>query len=395
MILLVFLGQIVPLIFIVLDLTELGMDWNLSNAKQIYQSQRIYLFSSIATPLFYILLMIQWLKIKAQREFFFNVLNGFHDLIVVFDKNRNVVFTNTAFKHSSVPIELDKILQAKSNEKIFSWTVNTDLEPVHLLGSFNNLKDQTLLYLKNITELRLSEEKIKEQERQIQRSGQLATLGELSSGIAHEINNPLGVIIAHIEIIRNLLEEPTEKVTMCLDTIDRMVLRMTGIIKAMKRLSRVDSGEGLEKINLEELFEDVINLSQMNLNKLGVNPEIDLSKFKNRFISGSSVQLSQVLINLLTNACHAIEELEEKWIRIDLKEDQMNFYIEFSNAGPPIPEQIQEKIFQPFFTTKGPGKGTGLGLSLSKNILELHKGNLVLATASEHPTFIVTLPKQI
>ncbi len=386
---LLFLGQTVPLSFIILDLSELGLDWTVTNALEIYNSQLIYLFSSLATPIFLIILTFQILKIREQKYFFYNVLNGIQELIVVFDQELREKFKNQAFIEFRHPeISLQVINKYKENQN-FEWSVGD----FQFLGSISKFQEGKILILKDITEIKKIEQTVKDQEKQITRSSQLASLGEMASGIAHEINNPLGVIVANVEILRVLLNDPSESIKKSLNTIDRMVSRMTGIIKAMKKLSRIDNIDVREKIHLSELFSDVLSISQINIKKLEIELEYDESVFNDKFVFGSSVQLSQVFINLITNACHATEHLEERWIKLQLQESDSFYEILVTNSGPQIPEEIQQKIFQPFFTTKDPGKGTGLGLSLSKNIIEMHKGHLTLDLNSANPRFSIQLPK--
>jgi signal transduction histidine kinase len=104
------------------------------------------------------------------------------------------------------------------------------------------------------------------------------------------------------------------------------------------------------------------------------------------------VQIAQVLLNLIRNSCDAIERGAEKWIRIAVTRLPDSIEISVSDSGRGIPENVREKIFQPFFTTKEVGRGTGLGLSVSKGIVEAHGGTITLDTKSTHTRFVVTLP---
>lgn len=390
---LILIAQLIPITFIGIDLSELGLEWNFQNALDIYKSQRVYLFSSLATPLFFLIIKIQYNKLHKQKNFFENVLNGLPELVSVFDLNYVLNFKNASFLDYELPDKIENLVKENSNKLFFNYSFKSLNRNMHFLGTVTHFENGHILILKDITEVKESELIIQEQEKQLSRSSQLASLGEMASGIAHEINNPLGVIIANIEIIRKLLKDPNGKIEKCLDTINKMVTRMSGIIKAMKKLSRIE-GADHEIIDLEDLFTDVMNISQINIKKYEVKTDYNLEEFKNKRVLGSNVQLSQVFINLINNACHAIESYDEKWIRIKIFEDENQFNIIFSNSGPQIPDHIQDKIFEPFFTTKEPGKGTGLGLSLSKTILEAHKGKLRLNKEALSPEFIVEIPKQ-
>ncbi|MBY0315470.1 MAG: GHKL domain-containing protein [Bdellovibrionales bacterium] len=107
-----------------------------------------------------------------------------------------------------------------------------------------------------------------------------------------------------------------------------------------------------------------------------------------------SVEISQVFLNLLDNAFDAIHQLEEKWVRVELRDLDESIEMSFTDSGWGIPECLKDKIMQPFFTTKEVGKGTGLGLSIAHGIIEAHQGQLFLDSTSTHTRFAVRLPKQ-
>jgi signal transduction histidine kinase len=107
-------------------------------------------------------------------------------------------------------------------------------------------------------------------------------------------------------------------------------------------------------------------------------------------------QLSQVFVNLINNSVDAIEELAQKWIKFEMDEDKDYITIKVSDSGKGIPIDIQEKMFKPFFTTKGLGKGTGLGVGIcNKIVTKIHKGEFYIDNQSVNTTFVVKLPKNI
>ena len=107
-----------------------------------------------------------------------------------------------------------------------------------------------------------------------------------------------------------------------------------------------------------------------------------------------ATQISQVLLNLLNNACDAIRDLPEKWIRIGYEESVAGFELSVTDSGTGIDRAILDKLFQPFFTTKGVNVGTGLGLSISKGIAESHGGSLEYDSSCPNTRFILSLPRQ-
>ena len=389
------IGQLAPLIFISLDLGELGLPWSFRNAFDIYQSQRIYFFSSIAFPAFLFFIFLLYLKIKNQRFFYQSILDGAQEMVLVLDQSHKAIYRNAAFDRSGLDHSIAKAFLGQTFPIAVEIQATINNRPRFLLCSGNHSqvrRDFTFLF-RDITTIRENLEKIKFQEETVLRSSQLASLGEMASGIAHEINNPLGVIIGNVGILRDDLETPLPGVLKSLDTIDRMAIRISAIVKAMKNLSRKAELEVVEDVDLEFILTDIINLSMINFKNLGIDLQIEMGAFKDKIIKGSSVQISQAFLNLIGNASHAIEGLEEKWLRVTLEEEGDSYLITFQNSGPQMSREIQERIFQPFFTTKAPGKGTGLGLSVSRSIVEAHQGTLNIDPGSAHPTFVLSLPR--
>lgn len=109
-------------------------------------------------------------------------------------------------------------------------------------------------------------------------------------------------------------------------------------------------------------------------------------------ISCHPAQISQIILNLLNNSFDAVSVLEEKWVRLVVKENKNDVEIQVTDSGKGIPYEYQSKLTQPFFTTKASGKGTGLGLSISQVIAEAHHGELYLDKESKNTRFIVKLP---
>jgi C4-dicarboxylate-specific signal transduction histidine kinase len=388
------LGQLPPLMFIMLDLSELGLNWSILNAFDVYQSQKIYLFTSLSFPAFLSFIFLLIARTEKQKTFYQSILDEAQEMVIVLDRQHQTIYKNAAFEKFGLEVESGQIANIEKFPQTFELVKQVGGEQKQLLcsASHSEVRQEFTLIFRDITSIKQSATKIKQQEESILRSSQLASLGEISSGIAHEINNPLGVILANTGIMRDHLEAASPLVVKCLDTIDRMGLRIAGIIKAMKNLSRRSELATIEDVDLQLVLEDVTNLSMMNLRNAEITVHLNPATFQHKIVSGSSVQISQVLLNLIGNATQAVAALDEKWIRITCETDHSVHRIVVQNSGPQIPKHIQEKIFQPFFTTKSPGQGTGLGLSVSRNIAEVHRGALVLDGDNQHPTFIFSLP---
>lgn len=267
--------------------------------------------------------------------------------------------------------------------------------------------------------------KLSEAQDQLLQQEKMASIGQLAAGVAHEINNPVGYVSSNINslegYITNLfsllsayekLEQPgDEGLAPLVESIQTLkkkidydfvqddvhdlireskegVNRVKQIVKDLKDFSHVDEAEW-QWADLVSGIESTLNIVHNELKyKAQVVKEFDdLPK-----VECVPTQLNQVVMNLLVNAGHAIEEKGTIVIRAK-KLDEENVYIEVEDSGKGIPEENLSKIFDPFFTTKPVGKGTGLGLSLSYSIIEKHGGELsVSSKVGEGACFRVVLP---
>lgn len=239
--------------------------------------------------------------------------------------------------------------------------------------------------------------KIIEQQDQIAKASKLSSIGEMAAGLAHEINNPLAVINMQSEMIRMLISkdknvlENQEKVLKSLDLMKNTVKKITKIISGLKKFSRDGSSDPIEKTSLDEIIEGTLIMTQYKAEQNQV--ELINTIPRNYNIKCRNAQIEQVLVNLVGNAIDAVSKLDEKWIKISFTED-INFnYLKVTDSGKGIPNEVVEKMFSPFFTTKEVGEGTGLGLSISKGILKSHQGDLILDEKSKNTCFVLKLPK--
>lgn len=227
-------------------------------------------------------------------------------------------------------------------------------------------------------------------------SSRLASLGEMSAGIAHEINNPLAVIDGTTRLIARSLaakiEIDPQKLDAYLTKITTMVTRITKIVNGLRAFSRDGSQEAETEFSIEKFFNNISDLCQANL----VHKKIDIRFFiddPSITLSGREIQLSQVLINMINNSADAVETLDEKWITVECTSSEHQVVISVTDSGRGISADIQAKMLQPFFTTKELGKGTGLGLSISLGIIEAHNGTLTYCQNHKNTRFEVTLNK--
>ena len=224
----------------------------------------------------------------------------------------------------------------------------------------------------------------------------MAALGEMSSGIAHEINNPLAIIsgkASHIRRTAEGLAPPNEVLIKDADTINRMIERTSKIINGLKAFARDGERDPFVFESLDTIVQDTLALCQSKF----ANHEIEVKYEpleKSLVLECRPIQISQVLLNLLGNAADAIERLPTKWIRIETSElgDWIEMRVIDSGAG--IEPSLREKIVMPFFTTKEVGKGTGLGLSISSGIIKNHGGSLTVDPSCVNTCFTIKIPKK-
>jgi PAS domain S-box-containing protein len=225
-------------------------------------------------------------------------------------------------------------------------------------------------------------------------SAKMATLGEMSGGIAHEINNPLSIIKGRADQLQGYIENKdfTEsKLLAVTEAINRMCDRITRIVRGLRTFARDGQQDPYERTSVKKLIEESLNLCREKFLNHGVKIETFFPA-QTVEIWCQQVQLEQAILNLLSNAYDAVKPLENKWIKIHLENHSEFVEILISDSGPGIRREIADKIMQPFFTTKEVGQGTGLGLSIANGIVEAHGGSLSLDLKIPNTQFKIRLP---
>ncbi len=301
-------------------------------------------------------------------------LNTLENPLTIRRKKQTLVKNNT-LDELDVLVDSINIMREKLNRSYFDLNnLNKELE--------DKVEIKTLLILEH-TKL-------------LEYSSRMSSLGEMAGGIAHEINNPIMIIGASSKLLRkNLqLDFPTSaKNISYLDKIDRTIDRITKIIRGLLDLSRDATNEEMTEFKFNDLLNDVLSISGEKIRTKGISLEIDLedTTFHTK-IKGRRIQISQVFLNLFHNSYDALEGASNCWIEIKCQIINNFYIIHFTDSGSGIPKNIQDKIMQPFFTTKDVGKGTGLGLSLSMTIIKSHGGEFKINNESKNTSFIISLP---
>ena len=255
---------------------------------------------------------------------------------------------------------------------------------IHIMG---DLRETT-------QEMERREQELREKQEQLVQAGKLATLGELTTGVAHELNNPLnniGLYVGNVIDRIRLGEVGTEPLMGDLEKAMEQVRKATQIISHLRTFGRA-ARVSIELVDVDDLIERSLLLVQEQLRLRGIEVELELCPDE-LLVLANPIQLEQVFINLLTNARDALADSRRKTIRITSSRDEERIRIAFSDTGPGIPRELQQRIFDPFFTTKEVGAGTGLGLSITYSILKEYGGEIsVTGQPGKGATFVIELP---
>lgn len=265
--------------------------------------------------------------------------------------------------------------------------------------------------------LQESLEELKAAQAQLIQSEKMASLGELTAGIAHEIQNPLNFVNNFSDLSKELLDEMKEElekgnveeasaiagdVIENLEKINHHGKRADGIVKGMLQHSRTSSGQK-ESTDINVLADEYLRLAYHGLRAKDKSFNATLKTDYDESIGKIGIipqDIGRVILNLITNAFYVVNEknksgLEnyEPTVSVSTKKTNNKTEVKVADNGNGIPQHIIDKIFQPFFTTKPTGQGTGLGLSLAYDIVKAHGGELKVETKEEEGTeFIISLP---
>jgi signal transduction histidine kinase len=247
-------------------------------------------------------------------------------------------------------------------------------------------------------ELQNSQEAQVQQTVKLIHTSRLAALGEMAAGIAHEVNNPLAIISGSLQQLERKFDRQEfidiEALKRHTQRSQQAIERITKIINGLRLFSQQSDTLPKVTVPLKEIVNDTLGFCAEMLKARYVRLEIE--DIPDVMIECHPVQISQVLINLIKNAEDALgaeAEESERWVKIIFEEKVELLKIHVVNGGKRIPDEIQDKLFIPFFTTKGVGEGTGLGLSISRGIMQEHGGDLILNDSENQTTFTILLPK--
>ncbi len=361
-----------------------------------------------------------WEKASRRMEIMFKAIP---DPVMLIDPDLNVVMSNKnevttgekcyrAYFQRETPCPDCRLSRVLKDKTPITSTITQDGKflQLHTLPVFNDEQevDGILEFFRDVT-------LEKTYEQQIQQADKLASLGQLVSGIGHEINNPNQFIRGNVKIVRQALEDMLpivdeyyethpdlkiarlkydffkEHIMTLVDDMAHGSERIKGIVDGLRGFARKDEGLLVDKVDVNTLLGATTRLVQNEVNKHAVI-KLDMADNLPHFI-GNSQKIEQVLVNLIVNSSQAMSDDKKGLIRVTTCREGNNVVILIADNGRGMDEKTQKQIFDPFFTTKRTKGGTGLGLAISFRIIEEHGGTISVASEfNKGTTFTVRLP---
>ncbi len=269
--------------------------------------------------------------------------------------------------------------------KVF-YPANADA-PVSFLIEEQKLLDKVAYELA----LFLERQKIKQKEellkRTAERNDRLSILGEITAGVAHELNTPLGNILGFAEFIEN--QSSNLQVKTDAGKIIKSALYSREVVKKLMIFS-CEVPQNIQVIEVKPVIDQALALLKPNFKKAGIRQKIEISEPQLE-ARVDPIQLTQVIFNLIINAIY--HAAKDSCISVKISNDKTHFFLVISDEGLGVKPENRDKIFEPFFTTKPLGEGSGLGLSVVHGIIKSHRGEIsVLPNNPKGTTFKIKLP---
>lgn len=275
--------------------------------------------------------------------------------------------TVTTKEGQEIPVTLSASIITLDNKEVGSVGIFTDMRGV--LKMRKELEDANI---------------------QLIQSQKIASIGRMAAGVAHEINNPLSAILLYAELLKEAFQERKGDLKDVQEIIAQ-TLRCKKIVSDLLEFSRKSAGM-TSSFSLGQLLQKCLELLIHKAAFQNIRVETFMKEGMPNIV-GDMSQLQQVFTNLFINAADAMEGKGKLEIRADFLPETNMFLIKVTDTGPGIPEDIRDKVFDIFFTTKPVGKGTGLGLSISQNIIKIHGGSLTFhCPDGGGTTFLIELP---
>lgn len=255
------------------------------------------------------------------------------------------------------------------------------------------IADETILRAK-VEELTLATKRLTEAQTQVIRSERMASVGRLAAGVAHEIGNPIAALLGMEDLLLDSTTPPDEArdflVRMKKET-ERISTILRDLLDFARPEEKPDSSGQFSPGEVKSVIDEVLALSRPQKNFRDIDVKIDAPE--SLMVMMSTARLTQVLLNLMMNAAAALDGRKDPRLAVRAKRDGENVRIEIEDNGPGVRDDVRDKIFEPFVTTKEVGQGTGLGLSVCRGLVEAANGTIdVDADFKDGARFVVILP---
>ena len=336
-------------------------------------------------------------KSEERRRALMHILSDLNTL------NRKLADQRKAMIHILADYEKDRSRLARQTERLD----NSRLALMHILQDAHqsNLRlensRKAMIHImsdlcETTAEVQRREQELREKQEQLVQAGKLATLGELTTGVAHELNNPLnniGLFIGNAIDLIKLGMADSQHSLQELHSAMQQVRKATEIISHLRTFGRA-APVSYEPVAVNQVVQRAISLirEQLRLRQIEVVLHFPAEDV---IVTGNPIQLEQVFLNLLTNARDAMTNAKHKVITITCVSTENMVEISFCDTGPGVPTELKQRIFDPFFTTKEVGAGTGLGLSITYGIVKEHRGTIMVGDLPcEGACFLLQLPRE-
>lgn len=347
-------------------------------------------------------------EVSASKNLLQSVFDGISDPVLLLDQNGRIKVVNTAFLNR-YSFNMDHVYDRKPSEflsreccplascdDVFAANIDQPISREIQVGSGDIFliyfypvranKENTgsmVCYVKDITEQKRMETKIQQTEK-------ISSIGQLAAGVAHEINNPLGVILCHVDLIRGETSLSRESLD-DLEIIEKHAKNCQTIIADLLKFAHRQTS-AKEMVAFNTVLSEGVAMVASQLRKQRIDVHLDLDPIMPA-VTVDADKIKQVIINMMLNSAQALGERGTIRLSSRYDEDSRTVAIVIEDDGPGIPAGILDKVFDPFFTTKPPGQGTGLGLSVSYGIIRDHSGEITVESQPGRPTrFVITLP---
>lgn len=309
---------------------------------------------------------------------------------------------------------LDYLLGGSSSLELLKNITAFDIPAIILTGKGNFRLDQQViqmgaadylpkdkidsgildLSIRHSVERKRNEILVVRQQSELNKIVKKVAMSELAATIIHEINNPLTIIQGKLLKILHTSDQQNADLEVINKCASQALEMMNRIVKIKEGAKRIYGGKNISKFetaSLREIIKDAAEVAEKRLQQTGTELHVEVSEEIE--LQCYPVELSQTFVNLICNACDAVEPLDSREIKISAHDDGKDIHISVKDSGTPPSVTIQQHMFDDFFTTKDKGKGTGIGLSLIKRIIKWHGGSISLDSQSPNTCFLIQIPK--